>query len=108
MTGTLKVVRNANGAVTYSADLDFDGGVYAWNPVTQKWNKLGSVDVGLSVSGNKLKLHAFGHTFTLEQRLSGRRCMSTAHGRSAVDAAAAASPAPRSCRRTYGRMPPCW
>ena len=47
VTGTLKVVRNANGSVTYSADLEFDGGVYAWNPVTQTWNKLGSVDVGV-------------------------------------------------------------
>jgi hypothetical protein len=65
VTGSLKATRSASGAVTYSANLDFDGGVYAWNPVTQKWSKLGSVDVGLSISGNKLKLHALGHTFTL-------------------------------------------
>jgi hypothetical protein len=65
VTGTLKVVRNAIGSVTYPADVEFDGGVYAWNPVTQTRNEVGSVDVGFSVTGSKLKLHAFGHTFTL-------------------------------------------
>lgn len=65
VTGTLKYVRSASGAVSYSGDLDFDGGVYVRNPVTHDWNKLGNVDVGLPVVGKKLKLSALGHTFTL-------------------------------------------
>jgi hypothetical protein len=65
VTGTLKVVRKSDGTVGYSANLRFNGGVYAWNPVTQKWNKLGSVDIALGLSGRTLTLKAFGHTFSM-------------------------------------------
>ena len=37
----------------------------AWNPRARTWNKLGSADVGFSLSGNKFELHALSHTFTL-------------------------------------------
>ena len=51
--------------MSYSGDLKFDGGVYVRNPVTNDWNKLGNVDVGLPVVGQKLKLSAFGRTLTI-------------------------------------------
>jgi hypothetical protein len=64
VTGTLKVVKGPNGT-TYSGSLHFDGAVYVREPITGDWNKLGSVDVGLGLSGKKLTLKAFGHTFAM-------------------------------------------
>jgi hypothetical protein len=65
VTGTLKITFNPNGSVSYSGSLKFDGSVYRRVPVTGDWSKLGSVEVGLSVSNNRLKLTAFGQTFAM-------------------------------------------
>jgi len=65
--GILKMIRQANGSVFYSGSPKVtDGAMYVWNAIGQKWNKLGSLDnVGFGLSGNKLTLKAFGHTFSM-------------------------------------------
>jgi hypothetical protein len=65
LSGVLRVTGGVNGKVYGTDGIEFHGAAYAYNVFTQKWNKLGSVDASVALSGAQLSLNAFGHKFSL-------------------------------------------
>ena len=59
VTGHIKMKVNNSGQVTYDVgSLAFDCDLYVYNPLTQKYNDLGSAGVSVSLNGKKVTVHA--------------------------------------------------
>ena len=59
VTGRIKMKVNNSGQVTYDVgSLAFDCDLYVYNPLTQKYNDLGSAGVLVSLNGEEGHVHA--------------------------------------------------